>query len=189
MDRLKKTVKGLWSLIVGLKVTGIELCKPWITTRYPFREVENISTYRGHIELVGQSADPGTPRCVICWTCSDLCPSRCITIRAHVVGEDPAAGANDAGLLLAPQLASPHSRHSAPPPERIERQLDVFHLNYSLCSLCGLCVQNCPVEAIRFSRNVYLVGDSRQDFEIDLLARLRSQTASRAVGAGCNQAA
>ena len=189
MKRLKKTISGLWSLIVGLKITGIELCKPWITTRYPYREVENLSSFRGHIELVAKDDEPVAPRCVICWTCSDVCPSRCISIRAHVVGEDAVAHASDGGLLLAPAVSSPHSRHSAPAPERIERALDSFQLNYSLCSLCGLCVQNCPAEAIRFSRNFYLVGTSRQDFQIDLLARLKSQARTAAADAACDRAA
>ena len=48
-------------------------------------------------------------------------------------------------------------------------------LNYSLCSLCGLCVQSCPTGAIRFSQNVYLVGRTREELELDLMARLKSQ--------------
>jgi formate hydrogenlyase subunit 6/NADH:ubiquinone oxidoreductase subunit I len=35
-------------------------------------------------------------------------------------------------------------------------------------------VQSCPVDAIRFSRNSYLVGTTRQSFELDLLERLRN---------------
>jgi formate hydrogenlyase subunit 6/NADH:ubiquinone oxidoreductase subunit I len=35
-------------------------------------------------------------------------------------------------------------------------------------------VQSCPADAIRFSRNAYLVGTTRQSFELDLLARLRN---------------
>jgi hypothetical protein len=39
------------------------------------------------------------------------------------------------------------------------------------------------VDAIRFSRNAYLVGPTRQSFELDLLARLKSQAASARGGA------
>jgi NADH-quinone oxidoreductase subunit I len=175
MKRLIKTIKGLWSLIVGLKITGVELCKPWITVHYPRQEVKNLANYRGHIELVPTSEDPLMPRCIMCWKCVDICPSRCISLQMHVKGDDSGPVGADPGLLLAPDVKSPYSVHLAPPPETIERVLDKYHLNYSLCSLCGQCVQICPVDAIRFSRNAYLVGTNRQSFELDLLARLKSQ--------------
>jgi NADH-quinone oxidoreductase subunit I len=172
MKRLFKTLQGLWSLVVGLKITGVELFKPWLTVHYPRQEVDNLAGFRGHIELVPAENDPGTPRCIMCWKCVEICPSRCISLRLHAAGE--AAASDDPGLMLAPALKSPYSAHLAPPPDKIERVLDSYRLNYSLCSLCGLCVQSCPVDAIRFSRNAYLVGTTRQDFELDLLARLRS---------------
>ncbi len=178
MKRLFQNIKGLWSLLVGLKVTGGELIKPWLTVHYPRQEVENLSSYRGHIELVPATDDPLTPRCIMCWKCVEICPSRCISLRMHATGEAGVAAADDPGLLLAPEVKSPYSAHLAPPPDKIERILDSYRLNYSLCSLCGLCVQICPVDAIRFSRNAYLVGTTRQSFELDLLARLKSQAAS-----------
>lgn len=172
MQALANALKGVWSLIVGLRITGGELVKPTLTVHYPRREVENLATYRGHIELMPLAGDPQTPRCIMCWRCVEICPSRCISLRLHVKGEAPGPAA-DPGLRLAPEVPAPHSRHLAPPPDTIERELDAFRLNYSLCSLCGLCVQSCPADAIRFSRNAYLVGTSRQAFDIDLLERLR----------------
>ena len=173
MKRLFKTLKGLWSLVVGLKITGVELFKPWLTVHYPRQEVDNLAGYRGHIELMPAADDPLTARCIMCWKCVEICPSRCISLRMHAKGEE--AGAADSGLFLGPEVKSPFSAHLAPPPDKIERVLDSFRLNYSLCSLCGLCVQSCPVDAIRFSRNAYLVGTTRQSFELDLLARLRNR--------------
>lgn len=173
MKDLLKTLQGLWSLVVGLKITGVELFKPWLTVHYPRQEVDNLAGYRGHIELIATDEDPRTPRCIMCWKCVEICPSRCISLRMHAIGEG--ADASDPGLLLAPAMKSPYSAHLTPPPDRIDRVLDSYRLNYSLCSLCGLCVQSCPVDAIRFSRNSYLVGLSRPDFDLDLLARLRNR--------------
>ena len=119
----------------------------------------------------------------MCWKCVEICPSRCISLRMHVLGEEPGKRPADGGLLLGPDVASPYSTHQAPPPDTIERVLDVYRLNYSLCSLCGLCVQSCPVDAIRFSGNVYLVGTTRGTFDIDLLARLRSRSAEKSAAA------
>jgi NADH-quinone oxidoreductase subunit I len=186
MKRLIQTLKGLWSLIVGLKITGVELFKPWITVHYPRQEVANLASFRGHIELMPTADDPLTPRCIMCWKCVEICPSRCISLRMHVKGEEAGKAGADPGLLLAPEVKSPYSVHLTPPPEKIERILDSYRLNYSLCSLCGLCVQTCPVDAIRFSRNAYLVGTTRQSFDLDLLARLKSRTAPAGASARAN---
>jgi NADH-quinone oxidoreductase subunit I len=188
MRSLIKALKGLWSLAVGLRITAVELVKPQITVHYPREEVKNLVSYRGHIELVPLDADLQTPRCIICWRCVDNCPSRCITLRMHVKGEE-AGRAADPGLRLAPDIQVPYSQHRTPPPDVIERVLDVYRLSYSLCSLCGLCVQNCPVDAIRFTGNAYLVGTTRQTFDIDLLARLRQRAAATVAARGTARAA
>ena len=116
MKRLIKTLKGLWSLIVGLKITGVELVKPWLTVHYPRQEVTNLSSFRGHIELMPAAGDPLTSRCIMCWKCVEIC----------------------------------------------------------------------PVDAIRFSRNAYLVGTTRQSFDLDLLARLKSRAASAGMSVQAN---
>ena len=118
MRSLIKALKGLWSLAVGLRITAVELVKPQITVHYPREEVKNLVSYRGHIELVPLDADLQTPRCIMCWRCVDNCPSRCITLRMHVKGEE-AGRAADPGLRLAPDIQVPYSQHLAPPPDVI----------------------------------------------------------------------
>lgn len=171
MKHVEKTLKGLWSLVVGLKITGVELCKPWLTVHYPRQTVDNLATYRGHIELTPNDADPDTPKCILCMRCRDICPSGCIAIGMHEAGYE--ADPLDTGLFLSPEIRSPDSIHQSPPPDQIDRILDSYDLNYSLCSLCGQCVQICPVDAIRFSDNVYLAGTDRKLFQMDLLQRFR----------------
>lgn len=170
---ISKTLTGLWSLIVGLKITGKEFFKPWLTTHYPRQEVSNLNTYRGHIELVGQKDDIRVPKCVMCGKCAEICPSGCIHIEFHIKGEE--VSEQNEKILIGVGVEVPFSGKKKVPEDFIERELDVFALNYNLCSLCGLCVQNCPVDSIRFSKDVYLAGRSRKDFEYDLLERLRNQ--------------
>lgn len=44
--------------------------------------------------------------------------------------------------------------------------------DFSLCSLCGTCVEVCPAQALRFSHNIYWVAEKRGDMVRDLLADL-----------------
>ncbi|MFH1036386.1 MAG: 4Fe-4S dicluster domain-containing protein [Pseudomonadota bacterium] len=178
MKTIGQTIKGLWSLIVGLKVTSKEFIKPQITVHYPRKEVTNLGTYRGHIDLVPLANDPLSPRCIMCGYCADTCPSGCITLKYHMTGQETQAGERRQ-LLLGLDVAVPHSAGKTPPPDKIERVLDGFRLDYNYCSLCGLCVQGCPVGSLAFSREAYLVGRAREDFEFDLLARLKSRAGGR----------
>lgn len=176
MPGLAKTVKGLWSLLVGLGVTGVEFFRPQLTVHYPRKEVDNLATYRGHIDLVAREDDPLTPRCIVCRKCVAACPSGCIDIESRLVGAAPSGDARE--LSLAPGLIVTGTRAAPPPREKIRREVAAFRLNYNLCSLCGLCVQTCPVQSLTFSREAYLCGSSRSDFEFELLERLRRRAAA-----------
>ncbi len=74
---------GLWSLIVGMRITLVEFFKPNITLHYPHQTVKMPARYRGHIELIAD--EEGKPRCVVCGMCEKACPSGCITLE----GEKP----------------------------------------------------------------------------------------------------
>jgi NADH-quinone oxidoreductase subunit I len=178
MTTIQKTLKGLWSLIVGLKVTGKEFCRPWITVHYPRQEVSNLDTYRGHIDLVPLPDNPREPLCIVCRRCEEVCPSGCIRIEGHVPGEEKGEPVRQ--LLLISNVPLPHSAAREPicAADKMLRVLDGFSLNYNLCSLCGLCVQSCPVSSLTFSEDVYLAGASRKDFEFDLLRRLKDRAGS-----------
>lgn len=85
--------------------------------------------------------------CVACGTCERACPSELIKIQ----GVKPEAGAGKIGVL--------------------------FLIDYSRCSLCGLCVDVCPVDALRHSMEYELAHYSRYDSVIDLHARFKEQQA------------
>ena len=175
---IRKTLKGIWSLIVGLKVTGKEFCRPWITVHYPRQEVNNLDSYRGHIDLVPYSDNPLKPLCIVCRRCEEICPSVCIRIEGHVPGEEKADPVRRLLLICDVPLPDSAAREPVCSTDKILRVLDGFSLNYNLCSLCGLCVQSCPVSSLTFSKDVYLAGGSRKDFEYDLLQRLKDRAGS-----------
>ena len=173
MTTIRKTLNGLWSLIVGLKVTGREFCKPWLTVHYPRQEVSNLNTYRGHIELVSLSDNPGKPKCVVCRRCEEICPSDCIRIEMHTPEEGRLSDGRPLMLISGVPLAGSMAKNPLCEGDKLLRVLDGFYLNYNMCSLCGLCVQNCPVSSLAFSQEVYLAGQKRSDFEFDLLQILQ----------------
>jgi len=163
------------SLLIGLGVTGKSFVKPSITVIYPWQQVDNLSTYRGHVELIPKDDDPFTPRCVACGACADACPSRCLSVVAPPKAPKPKADAPAAALVEGRVIPK---TEKAAVPERSRAPVQFF-LDYSLCSLCGQCERVCPAKSLRFSNNVYLIGHSREDFRIDLLARMKSQAAGQ----------
>jgi ferredoxin len=85
MNPIKKffrSIADLWSLIVGLQITGKYFCQRQVTVHYPRKEIapEINQTYRGHIELVASPKDPTKPKCISCLMCVSACPSGCITV-------------------------------------------------------------------------------------------------------------
>jgi NADH-quinone oxidoreductase subunit I len=50
-----------------------------------------------------------------------------------------------------------------------------YIIEYQYCSLCGLCLESCPTKTLKWSDEYRLAGFSREDSEIDLLARFQHQ--------------
>ena len=67
------------------------------------------------------------PACTSCMICARECPSWCITIDSHTEPvPDLPAGAR----------------------ERTRNVLDRFEIDWSLCMYCGICVDECPFDAL-----------------------------------------
>lgn len=162
----------LWSLIVGLGITGRYFCAPQVTVHYPRATVdpEVLATYRGPIELVGLDREPGKPRCIACMLCAQACPSGCIAVtRAPAPKPTPEE-------IQAAQEAE--ARGEKPKKPAAPKTPGSWMYDFTLCSLCGTCIEVCPVESIRFSGNIYLAAQSREALRFDLLQRLARQAAS-----------
>jgi NADH-quinone oxidoreductase subunit I len=152
---------GLKSLVIGLGVTGKAFCRPGVTVIYPMEEVDNLPSFRGHVELVAKEDDPAAPRCVACGACVKACPSNCVTVLCPVPVKEGEAADGPVKMGPAPQKGS--------------KTPGQFIVDYSLCSLCGQCARACPVDSLQFSNDPYMVSFDRRDFRLDLLARLRRQ--------------
>ncbi len=87
----------------------------------------------------------GEPVCMACLACQKACPSGCIAIEGHK------------------------------PEGATRRVTTLFTLNFTTCSLCGLCVESCNFEGLRFSKAYNLASQRRQDFQMDLLRQARER--------------
>jgi len=187
MGKFKKNViqpiLDCWSLIVGLNITGKYFCKPLVTVHYP-REViddENLRTYGGHVELIGKPKDPAMPKCISCMMCVTNCPSKCLTV---VKSKPPKPTAAEEAAMKAAEEAGEKVKKP-----KAAKNPAKFIYDYSLCSLCGTCIDNCPAKSLRFSHEIYWAATSRKEMKLDLLARLKEQATELSVPAPKTEAA
>lgn len=166
--------KGLWSLVVGLGITGRFFISRHKTVHYPRKVIEkdNTDSFRGPIELVGLPKDPATPKCISCMLCVQACPSGCITVKKQ------------APPKMTPEQQKEFDEATArgenPKKPAAPRNPAEYLYDFTYCSLCACCVEACPVDSIRFSHEIYLAGTRREDFNMDLLARLKRTAAKEA---------
>lgn len=178
------TVSDLWSLMVGLRVTKKYFLDPQVTVRYPWKAVANIDSYKGHLELVGAKA-PGKAKCISCGMCALACPSNCLTV---VKRKAPKPTPEEEQALAEAKAKGEKPKDKTP------KDPEKFLYDFTLCSLCGTCMENCPVGALAFTGNPYLAGYSREDFHFDLVQVLKNQAGlegvdeSVAPGAGQSEA-
>jgi len=156
---INRRMHELWSLVKGLGITGHTLFGRTVTVHYPRGEVPNLVGFRGPIALVSRSEDPEKPKCIACLLCMNICPSHCISVtKMKAPKPDPAQDANPAA-----------SKPAAP------KLPQTYVYEYSLCSLCGLCAEVCPVDSIVFSTEAYLVTRDRNRLKMDLLEKLKKK--------------
>jgi len=86
--------------------------------------------------------ETGTHNCITCGMCEKGCPSNSITVK------------------------------SEKRPGVKGKVLTAYILNFTTCSLCGQCVENCKPGALGFSNEYNLASTRREDFIFDLLKRL-----------------
>ncbi|MDZ7699670.1 MAG: 4Fe-4S binding protein [Deltaproteobacteria bacterium] len=155
---------------MGLKVTGKQFFGPQVTVHYPREGVDNLDTFRGPIELKASPNDPTRPLCIACMTCVSTCPSQCITVVKKGLAKPEPHETNK---------TDEHTDQTAE--KKADKGPSEFKYDYTRCSLCGLCVENCPKGALGFSDRVLLAGPSKEAFVFDLLEMISRKTLRRRV--------
>lgn len=118
--------KGFYSLIKGMEVTGKELVTPKVTEQYPENraELHIPERFRATLEFIYD--DNGGHKCIACGSCERNCPNQTISITKRMVDL---------------------------PDGKKKMKLDKYMYDLGSCTFCGLCVQVCPTNAIRFSND------------------------------------
>ena len=126
----------------------------WITLRHTFRRPVTVNYPYESLTMTARyrghikltrDEASGLPKCIACMACQKACPSGCITLDGHK-------------------------------PEGATRRVPTqYVLNFTTCSLCGLCVESCSFDALEFSREYNLASLRKEDYQMDLLARARER--------------
>jgi len=92
-----------------------------------------------------RDAATGTHKCISCLMCEKDCPCSCISIASET--REGVKG----------------------------KVLTIYLLDFTKCSLCGICVEVCPTAALEFSQEYELASRNVEDFHYDLLKRLEAR--------------
>ncbi len=121
LNYFKNMWLGVFTVLVGLRLTLIHLFARNVTVQYPDEQYPIPPNARNRLYL-----DPDL--CDACMRCSKACPVNCITIESirAVPGETP------------------------PLKDGTKRNLWVtnYQIDFAKCCFCALCVEPCPTNAI-----------------------------------------
>ena len=81
----------------------------------------------------------GKPKCIVCMACQRACPSNCIELDG-----------------VKPEGAT-------------RKEVTKYTLNFTTCSLCGLCVESCNFDALEFSKEYNLCSQRKEDYQMDMI--------------------
>ena len=120
----------------------------WITLRHTFRRPVTVQYPYQTLKLPARyrghiklllDESTGLPKCGACMACERVCPSACISLTGH-------------------------KPEGAP-----RRKVSAYTLDFTTCSLCGLCVESCNFGALGFSRDYNLASTGKDEYFMDLL--------------------
>ena len=124
----KNTWDGIWTVLVGMKITFRQMLKPSVTIQYPDVKVPLPERVRNRLYV-------NMDDCIGCDQCARACPVNCITIETakSLPTEDLGKTSNGKKKVL---------------------WVTQFDIDIAKCCYCQLCVFPCPTECI-YMTDVY----------------------------------
>jgi len=141
---IKGIIKGVWSLLVGMRVTGYYFIRPWkiVTQQYPEnrkgrgrksrKKLEMFDRFKGELMMPHNASNQH--KCTACGICEINCPNGTIEIISKMTITDDG---------------------------KKKRELDKYIYRLGMCTFCALCVKTCPSQAIIFSQEFELAVFNR----------------------------
>ncbi|MFA6925155.1 MAG: 4Fe-4S binding protein [Bacteroidales bacterium] len=119
--------KGVWSLVLGMMVTGKYFFSPWkiVTQQYPENRKKLVMFDRFKGELIMPHNANNEHKCTGCGICEINCPNGTIEIISKQILLDDG---------------------------KKKRAIDKHIYRMGMCSFCALCVKTCPFNALTFSQ-------------------------------------
>jgi NADH-quinone oxidoreductase subunit I len=145
---LSDVVKAVWTLMVGMRVTGSYFFRPWtiVTQQYPEnrKTLKMYDRFKGEVILTHDGNNHH--KCNGCGICEINCPNGSIEIISKkVLSEDG----------------------------KSQRIIDKHIYHLSMCTFCALCVKNCPSNALAFAQTF-----EHAVFDRDKLTKVLNQPGS-----------
>ena len=124
----KNTWDGIWTVLIGMKITFRQMLRPSVTIQYPDVKVPLPERVRNRLYV-------NMDDCIGCDQCARACPVNCITIETakSLPSEDLGKTSNGKKKVL---------------------WVTQFDIDIAKCCYCQLCVFPCPTECI-YMTDVY----------------------------------
>ncbi|MBI1803845.1 MAG: NADH-quinone oxidoreductase subunit I [Ignavibacteriae bacterium] len=117
--------QGIWSVLIGMKVTFLHLFTPAVTIQYP--DVKLKLPERARNRLYVNMDD-----CIGCFQCDIACPVDCFAIETAKALPTEDLGTTSTG-------------------QKKKLWVTKFDIDIAKCCYCGLCVYPCPTECIKMT--------------------------------------
>ena len=119
---------GLWTILVGMRITFIHLFRPNVTIQYP-NERYPIPDGSNGTAIARNRLYMDMELCDGCQRCARICPVDCIDIKI---------------LQIAKTIEQPILKNG----EKRNAWVPKYEIDFSKCCFCGLCTTVCPTNAI-----------------------------------------
>lgn len=127
-EYFRNTWQGIWTVLIGMRITFKHLFTPAVTIQYPDVKLKMPERVRNRLFV-------NIDDCIGCDQCSRACPVNCIDIETvkSIPGEDLGTTSNGKKKAL---------------------WVTNFTIDFAKCCYCQLCVFPCPTECI-YMTDVY----------------------------------
>jgi len=129
---LKDVWEGVWTVLVGMRITWRHLFTRPVTLQYPSEKWPLPPRSRMRLFMAYED-------CIGCGQCVRACPVNCITLKAEKRPAD------------APPIWASNG-------QPIKLGVSVFDIDMSLCCYCNLCTYPCPTECLYMTPEYEFAG-------------------------------